>query len=254
VIRSRGMAAPIVQAVADALAAEGVDVAALGLAWARATPAVAIVPALGLRALPGPARAAIALGLAASVYPAFAGAIAPAIGGGAAPWPLLALGEIVAGVPVAIAAAIPLWAATMAGGVVDALRGAQDGASFVAVEGRATPLGVLFSLLASCLFFASGGPSRVALALAARDLPAHPIARAAHDIAGGVSVAIAIGAPLLAAAIVLEVAAALVARAATPAQVQAVVAPWKALGLLAIAGVVLDRIAAVLAAATPLAR
>jgi hypothetical protein len=58
-----------------------------------------------------------------------------------------------------------------------------------------------------------------------------------------------VGAPLLAAALVLEVAAALVARAAAPAQIHALLAPLRALGVLAVMAVVLDRIAAVIAIA-----
>src|SRR6185295_13812711 len=158
----------------------------------------------GLRALPAPARAVLGLALAASVLPAFTTA-PPPLGAASEPWPIAALGEIVSGLPIAIAAAVPLWAATMAGGVVDALRGAQDGAPFATVEGRATPFGVLLSLLAACIFFGVGGPSHVALALAARDLPAHPLMRAVHDLVAGIDVAIAIGAPLLAASVVLEV-------------------------------------------------
>jgi len=56
-------------------------------------------------------------------------------------------------------------------------------------------------------------------------------------------------APLLAAAVVLELAFAMIARAASPAQVHALLAPVRALGLLAIVAIVLDRIAGVLAIA-----
>src|SRR5258706_596238 len=80
----------------------------------------------------------------------------------AEPWPLLVLGEIVRGIPIALAAAIPLWAATMAGGVADALRGAQATVTAPTMEGRASPLGVPLSLLACALFLATGGPARIA--------------------------------------------------------------------------------------------
>ena len=93
------------------------------------------------------------------------------------------------GLPVAIAAAVPLWAATMAGGLVDSLRGAQAELQVSVVEGKSSPLGVPFSILASCIFLATGGPSRIAGALASGALPAHPVLAAAHDLAGGIGIA-----------------------------------------------------------------
>jgi type III secretory pathway component EscT len=233
--------------VARALRDGGVDVAALGLAWARVTPSVVLVPAFGLRALPNPARVVIALALAGAIYPAIA--VAPAAPEGT-PWALAALLELMHGLPVAISAAVPLWAATMAGGLVDGLRGAQqEGPALPVVEGRATPLGIAFSLLASSIFLATGGPARIALALATAPIPEHPVITAALHVASGIAVAVAIGAPLLAAAMVLEIAGALVARASSPAQIHAIVSPLRALALLAILGVVFDRIAGLLALA-----
>ena len=58
---------------------------ALGLAWARALPAVTLVPAFGLRAVPGPARPAMALALAACIFPA----LAPVAHTSSAPWMVL---------------------------------------------------------------------------------------------------------------------------------------------------------------------
>jgi type III secretory pathway component EscT len=234
----------ILDTVADAFAKNGIDLAALGLAWARASPVVAIVPAFGLRALPTPARAVMALALAASFYPA----LAPIARNTAnEPWVFAALAEIVRGLPIALAAAVPLWAATMAGGVADALRGSQDTPSAPTVEGRATPLGVPMSLLASAIFLSTGGPARVASALATRPFPAHPLIDAAHDLVAGIGLAVSIGGPLLVAAVVVEIAGALIARASSPAQVHALLAPVRALGVLAIMAIVLDRVAAVLA-------
>jgi flagellar biosynthetic protein FliR len=239
--------------VADALARSGVDLAGLGLAWARAAPAVSIVPAFGLRALPGPARAVLGLGLAATVFPALAPVAASGL-----PWPLLALREVAFGLPVAVAAAVPLWAATMAGGVFDALRGgSQAGASAPTVEQGATPLGVPLSVLACALFLATGGPARVALALAAP--PLHPalgeaglrltVLAAASDLTAGITLAVAIAGPLLAASVVVEVAAALIARAASPAQLHLLLAPMRALALLFVLALSFERMAALVAAA-----
>jgi type III secretory pathway component EscT len=231
--------------VVRAFDGSGVDLAALGLAWARVAPAVVIVPAFGLRALPAPARGVLGLMLGAAIFPA----LTPLVRAHPSePWPLLALAEIARGLPIAIAAAVPLWAATMAGGVADALRGAPEAASVPVVEGRATPLGVPLSLLASAIFLSTGGPSRVAGVLATAAMPAHPVIAAARDLTGGIALAVAIGGPLLVAAIVLEVGAALVARAASPAQVHALLAPARSIGVLAVMAVVIDRIAAVMAA------
>ena len=223
------------------------DLQGLGLAWARFAPTLAIVPAFGLKALPTPARGILGVALAAGIYPALSPIVTDRP---TTPWFVLALEQILLGIPVALAAAIPLWAATMAGGLVDSLRGAQDGSGLAVVEGnRASPIAVLLSLLASIVFLATGGPARVAASLATTTLGEHPLLAASHALVAGIGLAVAIGAPLLAAAVVLEIAFALVARAASPSQVHALLAPLRALGLLAIVAVVLERLAGVIALA-----
>jgi len=234
--------------VTRAFAEAGVDLERWGLAWARAMPTVALVPAFGLRAMPTPARGVMGMVLALSIFPAVAPPSGPAA---ALPWVALAGVEIVRGLPIAIAAAVPLWAATMAGGTIDALRGANDAVQAPVIEGRTTTLGAPLSLLASFLFLAQGGPARVALALATRPPAAHPALAVAHDLSTGIGLAIAVAAPLLAASVVLEVAGALVARAASPAQVHAVYSPLRSLGVLCIFALVFDRLAGVLARAMP---
>jgi flagellar biosynthesis protein FliR len=235
----------LIGTVVETFARAGVDLAPLGLAWARAMPAVTLVPAFGLRALPAPARAVLGLALAACIFPA----LAPIDAAASSPWPVLVLGEVARGLPVAIAAAVPLWAATMAGGVADALRGAQETPSAPTVEGPATPMGVAMSLLASAIFLATGGPARVLTALSERPPSAHPVLAAADDLVGGITLAIALGGPLLTAAVVIEIAGALIARAASPAQVHTLIAPLRALGTLAVMGIVLERLAVALARA-----
>jgi flagellar biosynthetic protein FliR len=222
------------------------DLEAIGLAWARVAPTIALVPAFGLRALPTPARGILGIALAAAIAPALAPVVAARPG---APFVLLALEQIVLGLPVALAAAVPLWAATMAGGLVDSLRGAQEGSGLAVVEGRASSFGVLLSLVASTVFLSTGGPARVASALAQATLAEHPLLGAANTLVAGIGLAVAIGGPLLAAAVILELAFAFIARAASPAQVHALLAPLRALGLLAIAAVVLERIATLIALA-----
>jgi type III secretory pathway component EscT len=227
----------------DAFRERGVDLARLGMAWARATPVVTLVPAFGLRALPTAARGVLGVTLAVAIFPA----LPPA---SALPGPLWVglLAEVARGLPVAVAAAVPLWAATMAGGVADALRGSNDARPAPTVEGDATPLGIVFSLLACGMFFAAGGPAHIAAALAQPTAELHPVLRAAEDIAGGITIAVALGAPLLAASVVIEVAGALIARAATPAQLHLLLAPLRALALLAVLGLVLGKTSETLAA------
>jgi flagellar biosynthesis protein FliR len=232
----------ILESAARLFDSEGIDLAAWGLAWARVVPLVAIVPAFGLRALPAPVRAAVGLMLALVIAPALR-----VTAHADAPFAVLVLVEIARGLPLALAAAVPLWAATMTGGVVDALRGAQDAVSVPSVEGRASALGVLFSLLAAVLFFAAGGPARVVGALAQESLDfAGPLGRAVFDLHAGIGVAVAIAAPLVAASIVVELAFALIARAAAPAQVHALLAPVRSVALLGLAALLFDRMAALL--------
>jgi type III secretory pathway component EscT len=228
------------------LADAGIDVAGLGLAWARVMPTVAIVPAFGLRALPTPARAVMALVLAAVILPS----MTPAPAGVAQHWVVLVATEAAGGLPIALAAAVPLWAATMAGGVADVLRGApQETHGLPTIDGGSTTLGVPLSLLACALFLANGGPARVVRALAVDPPWSHPVHAIADSLVSGITLAVALGAPLLAASVVVELAAALVTRAAAPAQVHALLAPLRAVATLAIFAVVFERVAAVLARA-----
>lgn len=236
---------PLVPEVARAFAESGIDLAALGLAWARVTPTVVLVPAFGLRAMPTPVRGVLGAMLAFCIYPALAPVLTSQPG---VPWVLMALGEILRGLPVALAAAVPMWAATMAGGVADSLRGgAQDQKDVPVVEGKVSTLGIPLSLLASAIFLFTGGPSRVVSVLARGDFPAHPLAVMANDVASGITLALALSGPLLAASIVIEVSGALIARAASPAQVTALLSPLRAFALLAMFGLAFDRLALVLA-------
>jgi type III secretory pathway component EscT len=225
--------------VVRALSLSGIDVAALGLAWARALPTVTLVPAFGLRALPAPARMVTALALAGCIFPAMPPTTL------SSPWLLALVAELVRGLPVAVAAAVPLWAATMAGGVVDILRGSQATVSAPIVDGQATPLGVPLSILACGVFLGTGGPARLVRALATH--PSHPLAAIAQDIAGGVTFAVALSVPLVVASVVVEIATSLIARAAAPAQVHALLMPLRAVGILAALAIVLERMATMLA-------
>lgn len=225
------------------------ELEAIGLAWARVSPLVAIVPAFGLKALPASARGVLSLGLAAAIYPAVANGatLVPRGAPGLSTFALRALEQIALGLPVAVAAAVPLWAATMAGGLIDGLRGADSGSGSAVVEDKAGGFGVLLSMLASSVFLATGGPARCAEALALRPVAEGALALASRDLVAGIGLAVAVGGPVLAAAVVMEVAFALVARAASPAQVHALFAPVRSLGILAVFAVLLERMASLLA-------
>ena len=238
------------QLIAQTLENSGLDLRAWGLAWARVSPSIALVPAFGLRAVPVQVRIALGLAMALGIAPA----LAP-LASSDRPWPVQLLVEAAKGLPVAIAAAVALWAASMAGGLVDNLRGGREQVSIPVVERGATPTGVLLSMLVALAFLQGGGPARVAQALSEPALTfSNPLARAAQDLAAGTHLAIAVAAPVLAASIVIEVSGALVARAATPAFIQPLLAPLRSIAILGIAALLFDRMVALLvvySAATP---
>jgi type III secretory pathway component EscT len=236
----------LIQAVAESFRDAGVDLGALGLAWARVTPTVTLVPAFGLRALPAAARGVLAVTLALCIYPSLGPSPTAHMG---TTWPVLLVGEVLTGLPVAIATATVLWAATMVGGMLDNLRGAQDSVEVPIIEGRTTPMSVPFALLAAIIFLSTGGPARVAHALAVAPIPDHPILAAANDLTAAIALAVSVGAPLLVASLVIEVTAAVIARASSPAQIHALLAPLRTMGLLVVCGIVFDRIAQLIAIA-----
>ncbi|MFO0676665.1 MAG: flagellar biosynthetic protein FliR [Polyangiaceae bacterium] len=244
---------PLVSELVDVFRDAGVDLGAVGLVGARLVPTIFLVPAFGLRALPGPVRAVFGLAFAAALAPATQGVgTSPGIDDARVPWAVSLGLEFLRGLPLAVATAVPLWAATMAGGLVDDLRGVRESASSSVVDGKPSLVGVPFALLAGALFFATGGPTRVlaahlhppAFATAASWAPG--VVRALTD---GIALSVAIAAPVVTAAIVVEVASALVARAASPGQVHALLAPVKALFFFAVLALVFERVADVIVAA-----
>lgn len=238
------MGPSILHVIARAVADAGWDLEAIGLAWARVMPTVVLVPAFGLRALPAPARGALSLVMALTLFPAL-----PPLStlDAQVPWALRLLGEVAVGTPIALAAAVPLWAATMAGGIADNLRGAQGDWQLPLLEGRTGVFGALLGLLASCLYLLSGGPARTLSLLitpAPSDLPL--MVGVVTKLAGSISLALSLGAPLLAASFVLELSLALIGRAASPAQLQAFLAPLRNLAILTLFALILTRLSAVL--------
>lgn len=238
--------AGLVQQVADELERSGIDLTAMGLGWARVAPAVAIVPVFGLRAVPGPVRAVFGLVLAASIAPAIHVDPLPGNHG----WIAQLVVSFIQGLPIALATAVPLWAATMAGGVIDAVRGSSETLSMPPAEGRSTVLGVPMALLAGAVFLSGGGPARVLEALARSTQPSSSmLLKTSIDIASGVEIALAVAAPVLAASVVIEIGAGLIARGSAPAQVHALLAPLRSLGILAVTALMLDRVVGAVAIA-----
>jgi type III secretory pathway component EscT len=205
---------------------------------ARLIPTVLLVPAFGLRALPFPAQLLFAFILAASTLPQ--AAIHQPLQG---PWLLALLGEVARGLPVAVSAAATIWAAAMAGNLLDELRGAQHPGEFPVVDSDSGPFGVLLSLAASVSFLELGGPARLAEALAS-DAAVAPFSvwSLVHGAITGIQLAVLITAPLLVLLLVIEVFHALVARVTSPGLWLPLLAPLRALSLLAIAALLLDRL------------
>jgi type III secretory pathway component EscT len=229
----------LVEAVARELSRSGIDPAAWALGWARLVPSLVLVPAFGLRAVPVIARILFALILAACVAPALVPLTLTE-----QPWLIVMLVQLGSGLPVAVSAAVTLWAAGMAGNLLDELRGASHMQStFVGIEGPASPFGILFSLAAAIAFLKLGGPARLAEALsAAEPVTEQSLRGVAIALAQGIQIAVLISAPFIAVVLFLELFQALVSRAARPAHLAPSLAPLRSIALVAIAALLLDRL------------
>lgn len=203
------------------------------LAWARILPLVTIVPAFGSRLMPAPARAIFGLGLAFLLLPTVSH-LMPA----RADLPLGFLRELFRGLPIALASGALLWAAMMAGGLIDDLRGASQQQSNVFPDAR-TPLSTLLGLFATAAFLELGGVESAVSSLVNDSNDAHPLLGAVRELVGALHITFALCAPILCVSVVWEVASALIARAASPAHVQSLLAPLRALVVLGAFAVVL---------------
>jgi type III secretory pathway component EscT len=134
----------------------------------------------------------------------------------------------------------------MAGGLADNLRGAREVSELPLLDEPSTALAALFGLFAAIAFIEVGGVARLAAVLARPELQA-TWAATAHRLAASIGVAVALAAPLVIGSLVIEIAVALVARAASPAFVLPLLAPLRSLSLLAVVWVSFDRIAALVA-------
>ncbi|HEX4477383.1 MAG TPA: flagellar biosynthetic protein FliR [Polyangiaceae bacterium] len=234
-----GMVEPgLVDAIVAVARASGQDLAAWGIAWARVMPTVLIVPAFGLGLLPAEFRVAMGLALATAIAPS----VHPVATGIA--WPAVIAVEAVRGVPVAIAAAVSLWAATVAGGTADTAIGtARLRADSGLAAGGHTPLAVLFGLLAAMLFLELGGATRIALRLATLGTGAEvPLAAAVRNLSVGIDVAASVGAPLLVVGLTFDVTLALASRELPALRGETFVAPLRTLVVLVATAAVFDRV------------
>jgi flagellar biosynthesis protein FliR len=211
--------------------------------WARVAPALVLVPIFGGSALPAPVRAALGAALALGIAPA----LRPA-SGAALPLPLELLQEVARGLPVAIGAAILIHTALMAGGAIDDLRGARETSQLSIFDDPHTPFGVVLGLLVAIGVLESGGAARLVAALAEPARAQGSLAVIAQQLSGAVGVAVAVAAPVAAATIVVSAAEALIARAASPAHVSALLSPLRSILVLAVAALALDRMAELLVA------
>ena len=240
----------LLDALGAVFTASGVDPRAWALGFARCAPAVTLVPAFGLGAVPPQTRLALGLALGLCIAPALAGQVS------ADGLFVVALArEAFVGLPVALLAALAVYVASMAGGLVEDLRGARESLTLPSLPEPLPPASLLFALLAAIAFLETGGAARVAGALASPVLAARfswPAVVSA--LSASIGLAFAIAAPLAVAAVLLETGSALVARAAMPAFVGPVLAPLKSVALLAVLALVFERIAELLtlvAAAAP---
>lgn len=215
----------------DELERSGVTLSSWLLAWARVLPSVVLIPAFGARFLPPAGRAVLGLSLAVVVTPAMQ------VESSTTPFVVAFLFEILRGVPVAVSGSVLIWASMMAGGLIDDLRGASQASSNLFAD-ASTPLASLLGLFGAVAFFETGGAFRLVQLLSDPEaLAERTWLRVVSDLVGSVELALAFAAPMLAATIVWEVAGALVARAAAPAHIQALLAPLRSLAILAVLAV-----------------
>jgi type III secretory pathway component EscT len=228
----------LLELLAGAFAASGVELRPLSLGLARALPVVTLVPAFGLSAVPVQTRLVLGLCFGLCVAPALGSLADPAV-----PFVVAFGREALLGLPLALLAALSIYVATLVGGVVDDLVGSRATVQLPTLPEQAPPVAALLSLFSSVAFLETGGATRVVGALAAPlNVPKLGWPAVVGTMARAIELAFAIAAPVAVACVLLEVAAALVARAAAPAFVAPVLAPLKSVALLGVLALVLERV------------
>ncbi|HVU01750.1 MAG TPA: flagellar biosynthetic protein FliR [Polyangiaceae bacterium] len=226
----------IVEGILGEARASGVDLGAWGVAWARTLPTALLVPAFGARLLPVPLRAALGLGLAVCVAPTVS---SPPV---TASFPVVLLTEFLHGVPVAIVAATVVWAALVAGGVMDVAVGVRRSPA----EG---PLATLLGLAAAALFLQNGGAVLVAERLTLATGPtAAPLLSAVRGVTAGITIGASIGAPVLVVGAASDVALSLAERELGPGRLGSASVPLRSALVLVFVAALFERILVALSA------
>lgn len=184
----------------------GLDPSAWGMALARMLPTVLIVPAFGAGYLPIAVRLGIGVALAASIAVGMNGP--PAALTPHAPWILALVTEGLRGVPVAVAAALSLWAAMVAGGLSETTLPLSSRRSRAATG----PLSGLLGIAACVVFLETFGAERVAERLSSTLAPLGAIRGGVRDFTVGLDVGVSLAIPILVVALTVDIAVGLAER------------------------------------------
>ncbi|NRA34392.1 MAG: flagellar biosynthetic protein FliR [Polyangiaceae bacterium] len=221
---------------------EAAELHAWGIAFARLLPTMFLLPAFGLGLMPTSVRWAIGGALALALCPA----ILASGGTSEVEWGAAAVARaMLSGMPVAVSAAVPLWVAITAGGMAHDLLG--QGHAGAEPAPCHIPLGFLFLLVGSFVFLQSGALMPVLARLAAVD-DSWSLIGIAEKITAGISLAVAVAAPIAVAAVVVDLTLALMQRQLPNLSVSMVLAPVRAVVLLGAVALSLDGMLWVLSA------
>jgi type III secretory pathway component EscT len=205
-------------------ALSGLKLSTLVVGWVRALPIAVIVPAFGLPSMPGTLKSALAAMLMVAALP---GAVALQ----SEPSLLLLTAALIDGIALAIPAALGIWIGTMAGSLFDELSSpSQHDTGGGPLEEQSSLSGTLIGLFAIVVFLAQGGPSKLALSLSSSLSPALPnVTRVVEALVNGIGLAVTISAPLVVAAVLLQLGALLVSRASPGEALRTLVLPVQGL-------------------------
>jgi type III secretory pathway component EscT len=220
----------VLEELAGSFAAWGVtpeQMALLGRAFARALPTVVLLPVFGFGPAAVPVRLAFAVVFTVAIVPA----LAPLAG---ASMSAALVHELLRGTPIAVVAAVAVWAAFMAGDVAGTLAGAGDALR--------RPLSWVFGLLASIAFLEAGGASAVAAQLAAAEDPVS-MQGVVDTLAGGIGIAVVMVSPLLLVTVVVDVVLAMVVRGDPRGGLRGAAVTLRPLVVVLCAALLLERVA-----------
>jgi type III secretory pathway component EscT len=206
------------------------------LGVARVLPSMILVPAFGLRAAPGAARVGLALMLGACIAPALSNS-------DALPFGLALTLEALRGLPVAISAAATLWAASMAGGLIDELRRGREMSPVPLVSAESGVANILLTLVAALAFLQTGRATRIGSALLREpDVAGGLLANVVRDLLSGVELAIATAVPFVVASVLVDVLSSLAMRSVPAPSLRSIWAPVRSLVFLLLLAAILDRV------------